>query len=98
MNWKKSSNRFCRSSQVDDVAPRKKALGLQPQGGRELRLKARPLARFISPSNAPKHININKPKTWVPNDWLTQNPPVSFFHESTGGDFSLELGNRLIES
>lgn len=31
-------------------------------GGRELRLKARPPAHFISQSNPEKHINTNEPK------------------------------------
>ena len=31
-------------------------------GGRELRLKARPPARFISHSNTQKHIHITEPK------------------------------------
>lgn len=49
----------------------------QPQRGRELRLKARPFARFIAPSNAARHITTKKPKHGSQPTGFTQNFPVS---------------------
>jgi hypothetical protein len=38
----------------------------------------------LSRHPALQNLLTTKTKTWVSNDRFTQNPPVSFFHESTG--------------
>ena len=42
-------------------------------GGRELRLEARPPARFNLLPDTPNYITVPETKTGVPNDLLTQN-------------------------
>jgi len=61
-------------------------------GGRELRLAARPPARFNLLPDTPNYITVPETKTGVPNDLLTQNLRclLSMSQRACGTEFSFD--------